>query len=285
MRRAVAAIAALAVTLGLFFLMQLLITGGEDRVPRPVAGGGVGLVTLVRDSASGAARGSEPGLLPPMPAPAVPPQPPSPPTPAVAKVTAPAEPVLTTDAPAFEVPVIDAVPYLGGPPVVVVEKPAAPAKPKVAEKTSSKTKSSKKATKRSKSRQAAAGRGSSAGSSAGSKASGAGRRSGGKSGAGSGGRGGGSSGDSDVVVLSRPKPDYPRKALRNKEEGWVKVSFTITEKGTVSNPKVVSAKPRRVFDRSALQAIRKWRFKPKTVGGRPVRTNATQLIEFNLASR
>ena len=86
-------------------------------------------------------------------------------------------------------------------------------------------------------------------------------------------------------MLSRPKPDYPRKALRNREEGWVKVSFTVTAQGTVSDPKVVAAKPRRVFDSAALKAIRKWRFKPKKVGGRPVQTKATQLIEFNLASR
>jgi protein TonB len=73
--------------------------------------------------------------------------------------------------------------------------------------------------------------------------------------------------------------------LRNKKEGWVRVAFTVTEKGAVANPKVVAAKPRRVFDRSVLQALPKWRFKPKTIGGKPVPTKVTQLIEFKLGTR
>ena len=134
MRRAVAAIAALAVTLGLFFLMHLLTAGDGDSVPRPMAGGGVGLVTLVRDQAGGAAQGGEqsPPALAPLPAPLS--QPPTPPAPTMAQIFPPPEPDLTLDTPAFEVPAIDAVPYLGGPPVVVAEKPAAQAETKTPKK-------------------------------------------------------------------------------------------------------------------------------------------------------
>ena len=63
----------------------------------------------------------------------------------------------------------------------------------------------------------------------------------------------------------------------------MKVAFTITEEGKVTEAVVTDSRPRRVFDRSALRAIRKWRFRPKVVDGRPVKSQATQLIEFKLS--
>ena len=65
----------------------------------------------------------------------------------------------------------------------------------------------------------------------------------------------------------------------------MKLAFTITERGTVIDPVVVESRPRRLFNRSAVAAIRKWRFKPKVVDGAPVSTRATQVIEFKLAGR
>ncbi len=85
-----------------------------------------------------------------------------------------------------------------------------------------------------------------------------------------------------VIPIVRIAPQYPRKALMAKIEGWVKVKFTITPTGTVSNPEVVDAKPRRIFDREAIRAILKFKFKPKVVNGQGVEQVATQTIEFDL---
>lgn len=85
-----------------------------------------------------------------------------------------------------------------------------------------------------------------------------------------------------VIPIVRIAPQYPRKALMAKIEGWVKVKFTITPSGTVSNPEVVDAKPRRIFDREAIRAILKFKFKPKVVNGVGVEQVATQTIEFEL---
>lgn len=85
-----------------------------------------------------------------------------------------------------------------------------------------------------------------------------------------------------VIPIVRIAPQYPRKALMAKIEGWVKVRFTITPGGTVTNPQVVDAKPKRMFDRAALNAIRKFKFKPKVVNGQQVEQVATQTIEFEL---
>ncbi|MGV6851060.1 MAG: energy transducer TonB [bacterium] len=89
--------------------------------------------------------------------------------------------------------------------------------------------------------------------------------------------------DGDVIPVVRIPPQYPRRALMAKLEGWVDLEFTITETGTVEDAKVVKAQPPRVFDKSALRAIYKWKFKPKVDDGVAQRRRATQRIDFNLS--
>jgi periplasmic protein TonB len=89
-------------------------------------------------------------------------------------------------------------------------------------------------------------------------------------------------GDGDVIPIVRIEPQWPREALIQGIEGWVRVEFTIREDGTVADPRVIEAEPRRIFDRAALRAIQRWRFRPRIVDGRPVERRATQTIEFNL---
>ena len=90
-------------------------------------------------------------------------------------------------------------------------------------------------------------------------------------------------GDGDVIPLVRIQPQYPRQAAIAKIEGYVTIEFTITETGSVTDPSVVDAKPPRVFDREAIRAILKWKFKPRVVDGRPVPRRATQTLDFKLA--
>jgi len=89
--------------------------------------------------------------------------------------------------------------------------------------------------------------------------------------------------DGDIIPIVTIAPNYPRKAQIAKIEGWVEIAFTITEGGTVINPKVVGSKPARIFDREALRAILKYKFKPKVVDGVAMTQEATQKIEFKLA--
>lgn len=89
--------------------------------------------------------------------------------------------------------------------------------------------------------------------------------------------------DGEVVPLVRIAPRYPRRAAVKGIEGWVKLKFTITQDGSVSNPQVIEAKPSRTFDRAAINAIRKWKFKPKLVDGKAMSRKAEQVIEFKLS--
>jgi protein TonB len=92
--------------------------------------------------------------------------------------------------------------------------------------------------------------------------------------------GGGQEGD--VIPIVRIEPNYPREALLNGTEGYVTVNFTINKDGSVSSPHVVKSEPGNVFDRAALRAILRWKFKPRIVDGKPVEREATQTITFKL---
>ena len=88
--------------------------------------------------------------------------------------------------------------------------------------------------------------------------------------------------EGDIIPIVVIRPMYPRDAAMKGQEGWVKVKFTITAIGTVIKPSVVDANPPRVFNREAIRAILKWKFKPRVVDGIAVEREATQTIEFSL---
>ena len=87
---------------------------------------------------------------------------------------------------------------------------------------------------------------------------------------------------SDIIPVVTIVPNYPRKAAIARIEGWVKIEFTITEGGTVVNPIILESRPVRIFDREALRAILRYKFKPKICHGVSMKQTATQTIEFKL---
>lgn len=80
----------------------------------------------------------------------------------------------------------------------------------------------------------------------------------------------GGGGGTGVTPIVRIEPQYPRKAAMQGITGWVQLSFDITAVGTVSNVKVIDAKPKRVFDMAAKRALLKWKYKPKMEDGKAV---------------
>jgi len=88
--------------------------------------------------------------------------------------------------------------------------------------------------------------------------------------------------EGDIIPVVVIRPMYPREAAISGTEGWVKVEFTITETGTVKDPRVIDAKPARIFNREAIRAILKWKFKPRVIDGVAVERRATQIIDFTL---
>ncbi len=88
--------------------------------------------------------------------------------------------------------------------------------------------------------------------------------------------------EGDIIPLVIIRPMYPRDAAMKGIEGWVELSFTITAIGTVKDARVIDSDPPRIFNREALRAIMKWKFKPRVVDGVAVDRLATQIIGFDL---
>ena len=86
-----------------------------------------------------------------------------------------------------------------------------------------------------------------------------------------------------LTPLIRIPPVYPRRAAAKGIEGWVKVEFTVLETGDVSDVIILDSKPRKIFNRSAIDAISSWKFKPEISNGKPIQQRATQIITFKLS--
>ena len=89
-------------------------------------------------------------------------------------------------------------------------------------------------------------------------------------------------GDADVIPIVRIEPQFPREALMRSIEGWVRLRFTINPDGTVADPEVIAAEPPRIFNREAVRAILRWKFRPRIVDGQAVSREAEQVIEFKI---
>ena len=75
--------------------------------------------------------------------------------------------------------------------------------------------------------------------------------------------------DGEYLPLVRMEPQYPRRAQERGIEGWVTVEFTVTEDGTVADPFVLEAEPENIFNRAAIKAVLRFKYKPKVVNGVP----------------
>jgi periplasmic protein TonB len=83
--------------------------------------------------------------------------------------------------------------------------------------------------------------------------------------------------------VSQVPPAYPNELRKAKIEGVVTLVFLLTEEGRVESAKVeTSTRPE--FERPALEAISKWRFRPGMKDGQAVRTYIRVPIRFRVTS-
>ncbi|CAK1936415.1 MULTISPECIES: energy transducer TonB [Vibrio] len=87
-----------------------------------------------------------------------------------------------------------------------------------------------------------------------------------------------------AMPLYRVEPRYPAKALKRGAEGFVTLSFTIDETGRPTDIQVTDANPRRMFEREAIRAMKKYKYQPKVVDGKATpQFGQTFTFEFKLA--
>ncbi|HPF25658.1 MAG TPA: energy transducer TonB [Steroidobacteraceae bacterium] len=79
------------------------------------------------------------------------------------------------------------------------------------------------------------------------------------------------------------QPRYPAAARSRGRDGWVEIEFTVGTDGAVKDPQVLAAEPNGVFEDSALDAVRRWRYKPVMQNGTVIEQRARLRIRFNLS--
>ncbi len=88
--------------------------------------------------------------------------------------------------------------------------------------------------------------------------------------------------DGPLVSLTYVRPVYPGGLLARGVEGHVLVEFDVTAKGTVSNVRIIESS-HVGFERAAVRAAEKFRFKPHVLNGEPVASHGIRnLFRFEI---
>lgn len=85
------------------------------------------------------------------------------------------------------------------------------------------------------------------------------------------------------VDVYQEKPKYTSDAMRNKIQGYVELEVVVLESGSVGEVRIVKSLDRTYgLDQAAIEAAKRWRFKPGLRQGVPVATRVTLQLEFRL---
>ena len=88
--------------------------------------------------------------------------------------------------------------------------------------------------------------------------------------------------DSALINIMTAQPEYPMAALGKGLEGYVIVRFDVSELGTVENVEVVESS-HSVFNKAAVKAAYRSKYRPKTVDGVSKRTQGLKkMIRFEI---
>lgn len=89
--------------------------------------------------------------------------------------------------------------------------------------------------------------------------------------------------NTEARPIVRVNPKYPMDALRKGTQGWVKLAFDINEVGKVVNVSVLDSQPKRIFDKAAKHALKKWKYQAKSVDGKAVyQKNRSVQLDFTM---
>jgi len=81
-------------------------------------------------------------------------------------------------------------------------------------------------------------------------------------------------------LLHRVEPEYPEEARQQNIQGHVVLDVHMAVDGTVQDVRVVSGP--QPLAQVSTEAVKQWRFKPRTVSGRPVEMQTRITLNFRL---
>jgi TonB family protein len=84
----------------------------------------------------------------------------------------------------------------------------------------------------------------------------------------------------EAHLLSAPRPQYPHHARAGRTEGSVALQTTISKTGSIESLHVI--KGPQALRGAAIDAVRRWRYRPYAVDGRPTKVVTTVYVHFTL---
>ena len=83
------------------------------------------------------------------------------------------------------------------------------------------------------------------------------------------------------ILVKKVPPKYPKQARKQHIEGTVVLRATITKDGTISDLQLVSGHP--MLAQAALDAVKKWKYRPYLKDGQAVEVETTITVNFALS--
>jgi TonB family protein len=77
-------------------------------------------------------------------------------------------------------------------------------------------------------------------------------------------------------------PEFPHVARQRSIGGWVDLQFVVRTDGSVADISIVGAEPVGIFEQAAMEAVRKWRYRPVIRDGHPIDQRARLRMRFAL---
>jgi len=86
----------------------------------------------------------------------------------------------------------------------------------------------------------------------------------------------------NLVLAKYVPPTFPEAARRSGMSGWVDIQLLVKPDGSVSDVIIMGAEPAGVFEQAAVDAVRKWRYKPVERDGHAIDQRARLRMKFAL---
>lgn len=85
-----------------------------------------------------------------------------------------------------------------------------------------------------------------------------------------------------IIPASKVQPVYPKQARLRRQQARVVLQALILKDGTVDKLEPLESTGDCGFEEAAIAAVKQWRYKPATQGGKPVSVYFTVVVEFAL---
>ena len=83
-----------------------------------------------------------------------------------------------------------------------------------------------------------------------------------------------------ALLIHRVEPVYPPLAKQTHREGRVELRAIIGTDGRIRSLQIVAGDP--LFEQSAVEAVRQWRYKPTILNGQPVEIDTSIMVIYSM---